>query len=46
MDDDRLASITAARLGVRSVTDTYGADWYGQGDEWAGELPDLSQSKD
>jgi hypothetical protein len=40
--DERIAAATAATIGVESVADTYGGDWYGQTAGWADELPDLS----
>lgn len=34
-DDDRLASVSAASTGLRSVAETYDDDWYAQNPDWA-----------
>lgn len=41
-DDDRIASATASVLGFESVEAIADDDWYAQNDDWADELPDLS----
>lgn len=41
--DDRLAAANAAVLGVRSATDTYAEDWYGENEGWSDDLPDLQE---
>lgn len=44
-EDDRIASATAAFLGVATASDSFDDDWYGQNDGWAENLPDLSESE-
>lgn len=44
-EDDRIASATAAYVGVEATASTYGDDWYAQNEEWADELPDLSDEE-
>ena len=41
-EDDRVASATAAFLGIEAVGSTYSDDWYAQNDGWTDELPDIS----
>jgi hypothetical protein len=43
-DDERIAAASAAVLGVRTVG-THD-DWYAQNDDWAENLPDISESED
>jgi len=45
-EDDRLASAMAAFVGLAATASTYGDDWYGQTEEWAEELPDLSDQEE
>ena len=44
-EDDRIATATAAFLGIETVASTYSDDWYAQTDGWAEELPDLSDEE-
>ena len=44
-EDDRIATATAAFLGVETAAATYSDDWYAQSDGWAEELPDLSDGE-
>jgi hypothetical protein len=44
-EDDRIAAATAAYLGVEATASTYSDDWYAQNEEWAEELPDLSDGE-
>lgn len=44
-EDDRIAAATAAYVGVEATTSTYSDDWYAQNEEWAEELPDLSDEE-
>ena len=41
-DDDRIASATAAFIGIEAAAATYRDDWYAKNDGWDEELPDLS----
>jgi predicted transcriptional regulator len=44
-EDDRIAAATASFLGIETTASTYSDDWYAQNDEWAEELPDLSDEE-
>jgi hypothetical protein len=37
-DDDRLASVSAASVGLRSVAETHDDDWYAQNPDWADDF--------
>lgn len=37
-DDDRLASVSAASLGLRSVAESYENDWYARNPDWADDF--------
>lgn len=41
-EDDRIASATAAVLGLEAVSERDADDWYARNRDWAGDLPDLS----
>lgn len=43
--DDRLAAASASIVGLVSVAEDYGDDWYGQNPDWGEELPDLSDDE-
>ncbi|MFC6763571.1 MarR family transcriptional regulator [Natrinema soli] len=42
-EDDRLAAASASIVGLATVEEDYGDDWYGQNPDWAEDLPDLSE---
>ena len=42
VEDDRIATATAAFIGAETAAATYSDDWYAQNQEWDKELPDLS----
>lgn len=42
-EDDRIAAATAAFLGIEATAARYTDDWYAQNEDWAEELPDLSE---
>ena len=44
-EDDRIASATAAFLGVEATGSAYSDDWYAQNEGWDEELPDLSDEE-
>lgn len=44
-EDDRIASATAAFVGVETAASTYSDDWYAQNEGWDEELPDLSNEE-
>lgn len=41
-EDDRLATATAAVIGIETAGTTYGDDWYANNEGWEEDLPDLS----
>ena len=46
IEDDRIASFVASKLGMQAVEDRFGDDYYGQNPGWADDLPDLDADEE
>lgn len=45
VEDDQIASATAAFIGIESISSSYNDDWYAQTEGWEENVPDLSDEE-